>query len=218
MIVKIPNTNFKFDVREDIWTDEVVIREIWTENVYEVDEGRFTKGGTVVDIGANIGAFSVLAAHYGAGKIIAVEPEPHNLAALKTNIQLNNLQNKISVVEVAVSDYEGNAVIGDDAGGATIKDEHTIGATVPVTTLDALFSSHNIESVDVLKVDVEGSEREIILGASRETLQKCRYITMEFDVRSGYAVGDMVKKLTETHHVRTMGSWERGGMVWAWIY
>lgn len=217
-MITIPNTNFKFDVRDDAWTDEVVIREIWTENVYEVHQGRFTKGGTVVDIGANIGAFSILAAHYGAGRIIAVEPEPHNLEVLKRNIEINKLQKKIEVAEVAISDHHGTAVIGDDAGGATIKDEHTVGATVSVITLDELFESYGLSSVDVLKIDVEGSEKDIILGASRDTLQKCAYITMEFDVRSGYAVGDMVKKITETHHVRTMGSWERGGMIWAWIY
>ena len=41
---------------------------------------------------------------------------------------------------------------------------------------------------------------------------------MEFDHRTGNRLGEMTQKLSETHHVRTMGSWERGGMVWAWIY
>ena len=77
---------------------------------------------------------------------------------------------------------------------------------------------YNIEEVDILKIDVEGSETEIISGASKENLNKCKYITMEFDIRSGAFMGDMVKKLSETHHVRTMGSWERGGMIWAWLY
>ena len=60
-------------------------------------------------------------------------------------------------------------------------------------------------------VPAGGSE----MPASKETLNKCKYITMEFDIRSGMHMGDIVQKLSETHHVRTMGSWERGGMIWA---
>lgn len=217
MIVTIPGTSLKFDLRDDYETDPIVVREIFEENVYEVKDTRFNRGGVVIDIGANIGTFSVLAAHFGA-TVYAIEPEPHNLEALKRNIELNNMQEKIYPCPYAISDYKGTAVIHDSGGGASIKDDGAFGAEVEVMPFDNFFLLYNINEVDVLKIDVEGSETEIILGASKENLQKCKYITMEFDIRTGKYMGDMVKKLSETHHVRTMGSWERGGMIWAWLY
>lgn len=217
MIVNIPNTKLKFDLREEYETDPIVVREIFEENVYEVKDTHFNRGGVVVDIGANIGTFSIFAGQY-ANKVYAVEPEPNNLAALKNNITLNKMDDKIIAVPYGISDFKGTAVIHDSGGGSSIKDDGSFGAEIEIMTLNNLFSLYNIESVDVLKIDVEGSEIEIILGASKENLNKCKYITMEFDIRSGIRLGEMTQKLSETHHVRTMGSWERGGMIWAWLY
>jgi len=217
MIYTIPETNIQFNVRPDYETDMIVIREIWEENVYEVSDWRYNNGGVVVDLGANIGSFSIYSANLGA-TVYSVEPEPNNLKALKNNIALNNLNDLITVVPYGISDATGSAIISDMGGGATIKDNTTFGSEIKLISLDELFDLYNIEEVDILKIDVEGSETEIISGASKENLKKCKYITMEFDIRSGPFMGDMVKKLSETHHVRTMGSWERGGMIWAWLY
>lgn len=218
MIYTVPGSSFiKFDIREDYETDPIVIKEIFAENVYEVDNNHFNRGGVVVDLGANIGAFSLLAAKKGT-TVYAVEPEPHNLEALKRNIEINRMENNIIVCPYAISDFKGTAVIHDSGGGSSIKDDGAFGAEVEVMSLDNLFSLYHIEQVDVMKIDIEGAEVEVILGASKENLNKCKYITMEFDIRSGRQMGDMVRKLSETHHVRTMGSWERGGMIWAKIY
>ena len=64
---------FIFDGRDDSKTDAVVVREIWCENVYEVFDGDLSDTGIVVDLGANIGAFTLYAAALGAKKVIAVE-------------------------------------------------------------------------------------------------------------------------------------------------
>ena len=217
MIVDIEERGLKFDLRDSYETDLIVVKEIFEENVYEVDAGRFSEEGVTVDIGANIGTFSLLAASYGS-KVYAVEPEPHNAEALKNNISINEVGTLVTHVPYAISNYKGTAVITDQGGGASIKDDGMFGAEIEIMTLDNLFSLYHIDKVNVLKIDVEGSELEIILGASKKTLNKCKYITMEFDIRSGSHMGDMVQKLSETHHVRTMGSWERGGMIWAWLY
>ena len=217
MIYTIPETNIKFNVRSDYETDMIVIKEIWEENVYEVSDWRYNNGGVVVDIGANIGSFSIYSAAKGA-TVYAVEPEPNNLQELKNNIELNNMQDQVYVLPYGISDYKGTAVISDMGGGSTIKDENIDGSEIEIMSLDIMFDLYHIKEVDVLKIDVEGSEVEIILGASKDNLNKCKYITMEFDIRTGSRIGDMVKKLSETHHVRTMGSWERGGMIWAWLY
>jgi FkbM family methyltransferase len=214
----VPGTDLiKFEVRDDYQTDMIVIKEIWQENVYEVKDTHFNHGGVVIDIGANIGSFSIYAAHFGA-TVYAIEPEPHNLDALKQNIKINNMEDKIYPCPYAITDFKGTVTISDEGGGSTIKDDGIFGAEVEAMPLNNFFELYHINQVDVLKIDVEGAEVEIILGASKENLQKCKYITMEFDIRSGNKMGDIVQKLSETHHVRTMGSWERGGMIWAWVY
>lgn len=216
MIYTVPLKSIQFDLRDNYPSDEIVVREIWQENVYEV-RGEHIKGNTIIDIGANIGAFSIYAASHNS-KVYAIEPEPNNLKALKRNIELNNMSNKIIVCPYGISNFKGTAIINDAGGGSTIKDSHPTGIEVEIMSLDNFFALHQIKNVDIMKIDVEGAEPEIILGASRETLQECKYITMEFDIRSGHMIGEIVRKLSETHHVRTMGSWERGGMIWAWIY
>ena len=217
MIVEIKERGLKFDLRDSYETDAIVVKEIFEQNVYEVNEGRFAVEGVTVDIGANIGTFSLLAASYGCS-VYAVEPEPHNLEAMKNNITLSELDHLVTSVPYGISNFKGTAVIHDSGGGSSIKGDVAFGAEIEIMTLDNLFVLYHIEKVNVLKIDVEGSEGDIILAASQETLNKCAYITMEFDNRSDITLGPIVQKLSETHHVRTMGSWERGGMIWAWLY
>lgn len=216
MILDETYSPYKFYTREHMDTDKIIIREIWEEDIYRLEDGHLNRGGIVLDVGANIGTFSIYCASKGA-EVLAVEPEPSNLEVLKANIEINNMQDKISVIEYGVSDFDGEAVIDNSGGGSTIKDGKD-GTTISIISFDNLLKKYQIEEVDVLKVDIEGSERELILGASRDSMNKCNYITMEFDIRTGSSLGEMVQKLSETHHVRTMGSWERGGMIWGWRY
>lgn len=213
----VDSHELSFNIREGVESDLIVIREILEENVYEVNVDRFLLGGKVIDVGSNIGVFSIYAASLGA-EVISVEPEPNNLDLLKSNIALNNLGHLIEVCDLAISDYAGTALIGDDGGDASIFDNLEIGVEIKVITLDTLFDIYDVSEVSVLKIDAEGSELPMILGASQKTLNKCKYITIEFDKRTGWHMGSIVAKLSETHHVRTMGSWERGGMIWAWLY
>lgn len=216
MIIKEINNVCKFYIREDMDTDPIVIQEIWEENVYRIEDEHLNRGGVVLDIGANIGSFSIYCALKGAD-VYAVEPEPNNLEVLKKNIELNNLLNKIHTVDYGVSDFNGVAVINNSGGGSTIKDGKD-GSTIKIISFDDLIKYLDLKEIDILKIDIEGSEKELILGASRESINKCNYIAMEFDIRVGDSLGAMVQKLSETHHVRTMGSWERGGMIWGWRY
>lgn len=216
MILDETHSPYKFYTREHMDTDKIVIKEIWEEDVYRLEDGHLNRGGIVLDIGANIGAFSVYCASKGA-EVYAVEPEPSNLEVLKANVEINNMQDRIKVIEYGVSDFDGEAVIDNSGGCSTIKDDKS-GSTIDILSFDSLLEKYEIQGIDVLKIDIEGSEKELILGASRNSMNKCNYITMEFDIRTGSSIGEMVQKLSETHHVRTMGSWERGGMIWGWRY
>jgi FkbM family methyltransferase len=119
--------------------------------------------GTVYDIGANVGFYTLLAASR-AKRVIAVEPLSENLAYLKRHLDLNGVCN-VEVWPAAVADKEGDepfAAAGDRSQGKLGGE----GPLVPTVTLDRLCEICGPPAL--IKVDVEGAEYRVLLGA-----QKC---------------------------------------------
>jgi FkbM family methyltransferase len=127
--------------------------------------------GIFIDIGANIGKYTVMQARkLGAGKVIAIEPEPRAFEILKKNIGLNNLKNVIPL-KIACSDSNGTADFWLGAKGyGTAHSLTEIRNTsrkisVNTETLDNIMKKLKIEKVDLIKVDVEGAEPRVFRGA-----------------------------------------------------
>jgi FkbM family methyltransferase len=139
-------------------------------------------GSCVLDVGANIGVYSLLAARWvGArGHVHAFEPAPESLAALKDHIQLNGMGGRITAVGAAVSDHRGFQPFY----AASYNGENTLNPAfgrrvpaaacvqVPVTTLDH-FCEEQAIAPTVIKIDVEGYEFHVIRG-SVKTIKSCR--------------------------------------------
>ncbi len=127
---------------------------------------------TFVDVGANIGVYSVLASGVAGAKSISFEPIPSTFANLKRNIDFNNLQSKAELFNMGVGDKEEMLTFSNslDAINHVIHDASFSGATasVPVNSLDNLLVDKN---VNLLKIDVEGFEANVINGASK-TLER----------------------------------------------
>ncbi|WP_221394101.1 FkbM family methyltransferase [Dyadobacter sp. NIV53] len=136
---------------------------------------------TFVDIGANIGVYSVLASGVAGAKSLAFEPIPSTFFRLKRNIHYNNLQQKVELFNLGVGDKEETLVFSDslDAINHVVTDGKYSGpvTNVPVSTLDKLMLN---QTPNLLKIDVEGFEANVINGAT-ETLQRpeLRVIIME---------------------------------------
>jgi len=132
-------------------------------------------GGTCVDVGANVGFYTLhFAKRVGpGGRVLALEPDPRNAARLRGNLALNRFEAKVEVAEAAVSDRDGRAVLhrSDEAhsgwGSLAGHPGESASLEVPVTTLDSFLESRGIARVDFLKADVEGSEIELLRGAER---------------------------------------------------
>jgi len=132
-------------------------------------------GGLVVDIGANVGYYAVeLGKILGEkGKLIACEPIPESFEQLEGNVQLNSIQHKVSCYQIAISNFHGSLTLykpeisGSSASSARNlhPTESSIELEVPVTTLDTLLNSLNIQNCELIKVDVEGAELMVIQGA-----------------------------------------------------
>ena len=120
---------------------------------------------TIIDIGANIGMFS-LSMYDKADKIFAIEPSEENINHLKTTIEANGL-NKIFPIQAAISDTSMVKMLyrhGEAGGGGWKLDEQ---GDLPVQTFSLVdfMDIHKIDYADLVKIDVEGHE-DIIFGGS----------------------------------------------------
>lgn len=130
-----------------------------------------TEGMTVVDIGANIGYYTLLASRLvgNNGKVFAFEPELENYALLVRNIKLNGYENVIPVKK-AVSSRTGKADLflnkENGAHGFLPDREGIVGVTtVETVSLDQYFKGRE-HPIDVIKIDVEGAELAVLQGMS----------------------------------------------------
>lgn len=175
---------------------DVVGREIFKRRIYEPDLTNWIlknyagKNSNFIDVGANLGYFSCLfGVMAGNGQVISIEPEPNNLALLRSNIDINKLSN-VSVFPVAVGDKPGVATLNmygkRNLGRHSllkVRSEQSI--DVVVSTIDELIEEcfPDIPSFSLIKIDVEGYETFVIRGA-KKTLLKTRALALEFNPNS----------------------------------
>jgi len=178
----------KFWVRVNT-SDIFAIWEIWNAKIY--DDARFTirEGDTILDIGAHIGVFSVRAARLAhRGHVYAFEPSSKNYAMLIKNLQLNGLDN-LHVENFAVSDKSGAIPFYIPANngvmGSLFHNSSRFTEMVQVTTLADIIAKHRIEQIDLLKIDVEGSEYDILLNCPEEVLMKVQHAVIEYHELDG---------------------------------
>jgi FkbM family methyltransferase len=130
-------------------------------------------GATVLDVGANIGLYSVVAAQRigDSGIVYAFEPVPENVAYLRKNLELNGVADRVAVQEVAVGEADGELEIflSDRQIGTHSAAKATIGVgtsvKVPMRSVDAFVANSGISHIDVVKVDVEGYDGQVLQGA-----------------------------------------------------
>lgn len=128
-------------------------------------------GMVVIDVGAHVGYYSLLAASLvgPTGRIYAFEPEDENHRLLKKNIELNGYEN-IIVTKIAISDTVGNSSLHRTAldSGRHSMFHHGLpeqdSVTIETTSLDSFLESEGLPSVDLIKVDVEGAEEAVLNG------------------------------------------------------
>jgi FkbM family methyltransferase len=127
------------------------------------------KGDIFVDVGANIGLFSLKMAPRAA-RIVAVEPGKEAGDLLQENVGLNRFQN-VTLVRKGLADAPGRAAlfhnpVGDDPQAFSLVNDGaaTEAEDVEITTLDALVAELGLPRVDSIKIDVEGAEQRVLAG------------------------------------------------------
>lgn len=187
----------------------IFIQGCFEPEVIKTYKNHIKEGDIVIDIGANIGAHTIpLADLVGFnGKVVAVEPTVYAFTKLKRNLELNaKLTNRVEIVHAYLASNPTDVIESEISSRWPIKDfsspkanhggvlESTGNAIV--TTLDDYILKLDLKKVDWLKLDVDGNELKILMGA-KEVLQKLKpNIIME--------IAPSCHRLTETNQFSQM--------------
>ena len=134
-------------------------------------------GSVVIDVGASLGEWTLpFARAVGpAGRVIAIEPAPRGAAALASTLAANALH-QAEIVRCAIGDHDGTVEFAvpvvtsarTDTGTARIGPACTghDALQVSLRSLDSLAAEHDLARIDLIKIDVEGHERQVLDGAA----------------------------------------------------
>ena len=168
---------------EDELLKSLFLTGLFEPNEFLVLQRLLQPGMTFVDIGANLGLYSLFAAKKigRLGTVLAFEPSSREFKKLQHNVSLNGLS-QVRLFNFALSDYAGETklLIADEAHSG----HNTIGAfcyqtnladteSIRLETFDSVRQRENLGEIDVVKMDVEGGELFALRGM-RQTLEQCR--------------------------------------------
>jgi FkbM family methyltransferase len=192
-----------------LYRDSILSRYIYEG--FEKDEIEFLKrilkqGDTFIDIGSNIGLFSLHASKLvgKTGKVFSIEPSPVTYKRLVNNISLNSFDN-MTPINKGLSNEEGELSLyisnnGYDAWNSfAAVDSNKVQSTVnvPVTTMDKLLKDYNInrDTVSLVKIDVEGWEKFVLQGGRSFLTQFTPVVMMEFTEANTFSAGYLVQEI-----------------------
>jgi FkbM family methyltransferase len=204
MLIKIvvPKYDYKFYCR--------VNKEDYTTREDEIVEHfRPKEGDIVVDVGAHIGRYTIIASKRvgESGKVIAIEAHPGNFEMLNRNVKLNKLTN-VTALNYAVYSKESKLklyVPGEESGFTVYNTITTNRAKtdekfieVNANTLDYILQQNGISHADInwIKIDVEGAEFEVLKGATN-VLSKSKDVALLIEVHNLNDGTNLYRKIAE---------------------
>jgi FkbM family methyltransferase len=165
-------------------TDLLTFHQIFTFKEYDMhfkDEPKF-----IIDAGANIGLAALyFNKNYPKAKIIAIEPEKANFKMLEINSKNHKnfylykraLSNQANLVLNVVDKGLGNWGFVTEGEGSLGK--QSVVDTVQTITIDEIMNEYNLEFIDLLKIDIEGGEKELFDSNYENWLPRTKYIAIE---------------------------------------
>ncbi len=177
-------------IRQNIY-DARIVREIFVDKPY-IRHFTLPAEPVVVDIGGYIGDFSIYAAKYlNARRVIVYEPTAENFEILKQNIENNSFQDRITAVNKGVSDSDEivlntEVLDGEEVHASRYLYQDAEHRRIPSATLADLFESHQLDSVDLLKVDCEGGEYDIFASVPADLFGRIKNIVFEYHKIEGF--------------------------------
>jgi FkbM family methyltransferase len=183
------NTVFDVSFRDEN-SKVLYVTKTYEEETLKYLQKIIKKDDVFLDIGANVGIYSIIAAQLGA-KTISFEPSSREFNRFIKNISLNhNVRNRIALNNIALSDYNGKAslIVANkyNSGHNTLekelmyKTQEDCKQQVECSTLDEYCKKTNLQKINAIKIDVEGHEEKVLKGAFQTIIKlKPKYIIYE---------------------------------------
>lgn len=141
----------------------------------------------ILDAGSNIGAFSLYAAGVARrARILAVEPFPATFSRLENVVSQPWIDGRIHAVRAALAGRDGEGTIEAESElGSQFRRMSTVsgrsaGVSVPTVSLQSLMDAHRLDRIDILKMDIEGSEYDVLLSAPDAVLLRISRMCLEY--------------------------------------
>jgi FkbM family methyltransferase len=178
-------------LRFDLDLRYLIPRDIYYLGEYERWESRYLRrlvkpGWVVADVGANIGYYSLLFGKLvgSSGCVHAFEPTESTYRSLIRNVTLNQTTN-VRAYRLALSDRAGNTrLVRSDRNPALnrlARPDESGEEDVRVTTLDTFVAQHGIRRLDLIKIDIEGAEKDFLKGAESTLVRFCPTLMIELN-------------------------------------
>jgi|SRR4030095_1829752 len=145
------------------------------------DYGEFQDNMVIVDIGANIGAFSIYCTYNKNNVCYAFEPEENNFVKLQENVLSNKLDNKIKAFKLGVSNNcEDKKLYKFESIAHSFLRSGGDFDLVHCIDLKTIIEENKLDKIDYLKIDCEGAEFEILYSTGQDILKKIKVICVEY--------------------------------------
>jgi FkbM family methyltransferase len=167
---------FEIVVRENT-ADEEVLKESFDKDLFFAGVPQYLpqEDDLIIDVGAHIGTFSLLASlKVPRGRVFAIEASRDTYTLLRINVGLNRRDN-VTPCHVALMGHDGTAKLSFDSGNwghSTVATLSALSEDVPAESLSAFLNRNEIGRCAFMKMNCEGSEFPILLGATPETLSR----------------------------------------------
>lgn len=159
--------------------DLFVFHEVFLDGCYRLPRVDIGNVDTVIDLGANIGLTTLYFSQFiPEAKYVCVEPNSENFELLKRNVL--QLGERIKIVEGAIGRYSGKIEFNPTKwswGGHVSRDQNS-GSIVRCVTMEEIINDYDLNSIDILKVDIEGAESDLF-GNNNEWLRNVKLIIVE---------------------------------------
>ncbi len=168
---------FYFDGLDQLGNSGLLIKGAFFDKEYEKLD---PTNEVVIDIGGNVGDTAIYFALEGARMVYMFEPYPYSCRIAAKNVALNNMLDKIQIINAACGGESKTITIDPNFrnDGASEIIQSTNGVQIKQYTLDDIIREFNITDY-VLKIDCEGAEDQIIKNASDSALNMCKKFIME---------------------------------------
>lgn len=212
----------------DLVQSYIFIFGVWEPDLTAFIRRRMAPNRTFIDIGANVGYHSMIAAKAqpDGGRVVAIEASPDIAAHLREGLVLNGVSDRVTVVNKAVSDSFGDLTIyrgpHHNTGLTTSLAGRgfTDGVAVECAPLDALLSDDDIETARLVKIDVEGAEVAVLHGMT-DFLDRCAEdveILVELSPKWWSDESHSPESVLQPFFDRGFHAYEIDNNLWPWRY